>query len=123
MDATEAVTAVAITFAPDLMALENLEENFVPEDLPAFSAAVSVVDVISFVIVCCAPFMVGIIVTDACATSITVVHLLCFPLFSRFALLVKEGAELFRRHRVPADLFPVVVRGPRVFFRFPCLLP
>ena len=120
MDATDAVTAVAITFAPDFMALENFEENFCPEDLPAFSAAVSVVEVISFVIVCCAPFMVGIIVTDACATSITVVHLLCFPLFSRFALLIKEGAELFRRYGVLADLLPVVVVRSWVFFWLPC---
>ena len=69
-DATAAVTPAAMVFAPVLIALENFEENFSPEVLPAFSAAVLVVEVISFVIVCCAPFMVGIIVTDACATSI-----------------------------------------------------
>ena len=64
--------AVAMVLAPDLMALPNLEENFCPEVLPALSAAVLVADDISLVIVACAPCIVGMIVTDAWATSIIV---------------------------------------------------
>jgi hypothetical protein len=60
-----------MAFAPDLTAPPKLEENLLPDDLPAFVAAESVDDVSSFVIDCCAPFIVGMMVTDACATSIT----------------------------------------------------
>ena len=78
-DATAAVTPAAIAVAPFLILFPKLEENLPPDDLPAFSAAVSVVVVSSLVIVCCAPFSVGIIVTDACATSITFIHLSVLP--------------------------------------------
>ena len=78
-DATAAVTPAAIAVAPFLILFPKLEENLPPDDLPAFSAAVSVVVVSSLVIVCCAPFSVGIIVTDACATSITFIHLPVLP--------------------------------------------
>ena len=122
-DATAAVTPAAIVFAPDLIALENFEENFSPEVLPAFSAAVLVVEVISFVIVCCAPFMVGMIVTDACATSIMTIHLLLFSFLPFRPFPVKERPQFGDRQRVFSDVLFPVVPGSFVWSRLSCLFP
>ena len=69
------------------------------------------------------PFMVGMIVTDACATSIMTIHLLLFSFLPFRPFPVKERPQFGDRQRVSSDVLFPVVPGSFVWLRLSCLFP
>ena len=108
-----ALLATPLAFAPVLIVELKALLYFLPEDLPAFSAAVSVEPVSSLVMVAWAPFSDGTIVTTACATSIPLATLPTSVLL--LSLFREPAVQLVHGHAVVfADVALTVVARARI---------